>query len=37
MSSRKEGLGVFAAFATVLVIMGLIALACHYLGILPTF
>ena len=37
MASRKEGLGVFQAFGIVLIIMGLIALAAHYLGFLPTY
>ena len=35
--SEKENLGVFQAFGIVLVILGLIALVCHYLGWLPTF
>lgn len=37
MANRKEGLGVFAALGIVLMILGLIALAANYLGILPKY
>ena len=37
MSNKKEELGVFGAFGVVLIILGLLALAAHYLGFLPTF
>jgi hypothetical protein len=32
---KKEGLGVIGAFITVLIILGLIALAANYFGWLP--
>jgi uncharacterized membrane protein HdeD (DUF308 family) len=37
MSNKKEELGVFQALGVVLIILGLLALAAHYLGWLPTF
>ncbi len=37
MASQKEGLGVFGAFAVVLVVMGLLALLAHFLGVLPQY
>lgn len=36
MSKQKE-LGVFTAVAIVLIILGLIALAANYIGILPKY
>ena len=37
MPSQKEGLGIFGALATVLIILGLIALVASYLGVLPGY
>jgi len=37
MAKQKEELGVFGAFFVVIIILGLLALAAHYLGVLPTF
>jgi hypothetical protein len=37
MSNKKEELGIFQALGVVLIILGLLALAAHYLGWLPTF
>jgi hypothetical protein len=33
---KPEGIGVLTAFVAVLIILGLIALAANYLGVLPT-
>jgi hypothetical protein len=35
--AKKEGIGVFTAFAAVLIILGLLALAANYLGLLPKY
>jgi len=37
MANQKEPIGIFTAVAIVLVIMGLLALAASYLGVLPTY
>ena len=37
MSNQKESLGIFGAFAVVLIILGLIALVANYLGVLPKY
>jgi hypothetical protein len=37
MSNQKESLGIFGALAVVLIILGLIALAANYLGVLPKY
>jgi hypothetical protein len=34
---NKEGIGIFTALAAVLIILGLIALAANYFGLLPTY
>lgn len=34
---KQEGIGILTAFAAVLIILGLIALAANYLGVLPQF
>jgi len=34
---KKEGIGIFTAFAAVLIILGLLALAANYLGVLPGY
>lgn len=37
MSNRKEGLGIFGALATVLIILGIVALIANYFGWLPGY
>jgi hypothetical protein len=37
MARKKEGLGVFGALVAVLIILGLLALAANYLGVLPKY
>lgn len=35
--ARREELGIFAALAIVLTILGIAALVAHFLGVLPTY
>lgn len=37
MPSKNEGLGIFGALATVLIIIGVVALIANYFGVLPGY
>lgn len=34
---KKEGIGIFTALAAVLILLGLLALAANYFGLLPAY